>query len=59
MPLGGGGVVWTAPGSVTVGLGDNRTFGGSNTSDFGLPTQLPGATLTLDGTVVIDKGTLQ
>jgi leucyl aminopeptidase (aminopeptidase T) len=59
LPLGSGRVVWTVPGSVTVGLGDNRGFGGTNASDFSLATQLPGATLTADGTTVIDKGTIK
>jgi leucyl aminopeptidase (aminopeptidase T) len=59
LPLGSGQVVWTVPGSVTVGLGDNRGFGGTNASDFGLATQLPGATLTVDGATVIDKGVLK
>ncbi len=59
LPLGSGLVVWTVPGSVTVGLGDNRGFGGTNASDFGLATQLPAATLAVDGTIAIDKGTLK
>jgi hypothetical protein len=57
-PLGSGRVVWTALGSLTVGLGDNRGFGGTFASDFALATQFPGATLTADGTSVIDKGAL-
>jgi leucyl aminopeptidase (aminopeptidase T) len=59
LPVGSGRVVWTVPGSITLGLGDNRGFGGSNASDFGLATQIPGATLTADGTVLIDNGTLK
>jgi hypothetical protein len=52
LPLGSGRVVWTVPGSITVGLGDNRGFGGSNASDFELATQHPGAILEADGTSV-------
>jgi leucyl aminopeptidase (aminopeptidase T) len=59
MPLGSGRVIWTALGSVTVGLGDNRAFGGSNASDFGLATQLPEATLQADGTTVVERGSLR
>ncbi len=47
------------PGSITVGLGDNRGFGGTSASDFGLATQLPEVTLTANGTTVIDKGTMK
>jgi len=59
LPLGTGRIIWTAPGAVTVGLGDNRGFGGTNASDFGLATQLGGATLKADGTAVIENGTLK
>jgi leucyl aminopeptidase (aminopeptidase T) len=59
LPLGSGQVVWTVPGSITVGLGDNRGFGGTNASEFGLATQLPQATLVADGATVIEKGALK
>ena len=59
LPLESGRVVWTAPGSVAVGLGDNRGFGGTNASDFSLATQLGGATVKADGKVVIENGALK
>jgi len=59
LPLGTGRIIWTAPGSVTVGFGDNRAFGGSNTSDFGIPAQLGGATVTIDGRPVVVNGRLR
>jgi leucyl aminopeptidase (aminopeptidase T) len=59
LPVGTGRVIWTAPGSVTIGLGDNRGFGGNNTSDFGLALQLSGATVTVDGKPVVANGRLR
>ncbi len=59
LPLGTGRVVWTAPGSIVIGFGDNRGWGGSNASDFAFNGQLGGATLTVDGKPVIDKGQLK
>jgi leucyl aminopeptidase (aminopeptidase T) len=58
-PVGTGRIVWTVPGSIVVGLGDNRAFGGTNASDFGLAGQLGGATLKVDGRVVIENGQLK
>lgn len=59
LPVGSGRIIWTAPGSVVFGFGENRGFGGSNTSDFGLVAQLGGATLTVDGRPVIERGRLR
>lgn len=59
LPVGTGRVIWTAPGSVTLGLGDNRGFGGNNTSDFGIALQLAGATVTVDGKPVVANGRLR
>ena len=59
LPLGSGRIVWTAPGSVTIGVGDNRAFGGTNSSDFGFPAQLGDATLKVDGTSVVANGRLR
>jgi leucyl aminopeptidase (aminopeptidase T) len=56
VPLGSGVIVWGASGSVTIGFGDNRGFGGTNASDFGFATQLGGATLAVDGKPVITNG---
>ena len=59
LPVGTGQIIWTAPGAVTVGLGDNRGFGGTNASDFGLATQLAGATVKVDGKTVVESGALK
>ncbi|MDP9178181.1 MAG: aminopeptidase [Gemmatimonadota bacterium] len=59
LPVGTGRLVWTAIGSVAVGLGDNRVFGGTNVSDFGLSSQLGGATVKVDGRTVVDNGALK
>ena len=59
LPVGTGQIVWTAPGAVTVGLGDNRGFGGTNASDFALATQIGGATVKVDGKTVVDNGALK
>ena len=59
LPVGTGRIVWTAPGAVTLGLGDNRGFGGTNASDFGLATQIGGATVKADGKVVVENGVLK
>lgn len=59
LPTGSGRVVWTAPGSIVFGFGDNRSFGGDNQSDFGFTAQIGGATLTVDGKPVISAGRLR
>ncbi len=59
LPVGSGRIVWTAPGSVVIGFGDNRGFGGTNTSDFGFAAQLSGATVTIDGKPVVANGRLR
>jgi leucyl aminopeptidase (aminopeptidase T) len=59
LPLGTGRVVWTAPGSIVLGFGDNRAFGGGNQSDFSFVAQLGGATMTVDGKAVITAGRLK
>jgi leucyl aminopeptidase (aminopeptidase T) len=58
VPVGKGRVMWGAPGSVVVGLGDNRGFGGTNASDFGIAGQIGGATLKADSTTIIANGQL-
>jgi leucyl aminopeptidase (aminopeptidase T) len=59
LPVGSGRIIWTAPGSVVIGFGDNRGFGGSNTSDFGFAAQLSGATVSVDGRPVVASGRLR
>jgi hypothetical protein len=46
------------PGAVTVGLGDNRGFGGTNASDFALATQLAGAAVRAGDAAIVESGTL-
>ena len=59
LPVGSGRTIWTAPGSVVLGFGDNRGFGGSNVSDFGFAAQLGGATVSVDGNPVVASGRLR
>ena len=59
LPVGSGRTVWTAPGSVVLGFGDNRGLGGTNVSDFGLGTQLGNATVKVDGVTIINNGHLK
>lgn len=59
LPVGSGRIIWTAPGSVVIGFGDNRGFGGGNTSDFGFAAQLDRATVTVDGKPVVANGRLR
>jgi leucyl aminopeptidase (aminopeptidase T) len=59
LPVGSGRVIWSAPGSVTFGFGDNRGFGGSNSSTFGTVAQLTSATITVDGKSVVQNGRLR
>jgi aminopeptidase len=58
-PLGTGWMVWSAPGSVSFEVGDNRGFGGTTVSDFDLVAQLGGATVNIDGKPVITKGVIR
>ena len=50
---------WVPAGSVTVGSGNNTWAGGENGVSFGWTGFLPGSTVTIDGKVVVDKGTLK
>lgn len=59
LPVGSGRIIWGAPGSVVIGFGDNREFGGNNTSDFAFAAQLGGATVTVDGKPVVANGRLR
>jgi leucyl aminopeptidase (aminopeptidase T) len=59
LPVGTGRIIWTVPGAVTVGFGDNRSFGGSNASDFGLALQLGRATVKVDGKAIVENGVLK
>ena len=59
LPVGSGRIIWTAPGSVVIGFGDNRGFGGNNNSDFGFAAQVDRATVTVDGKQVVANGRLR
>jgi hypothetical protein len=51
-------LAYMATGMVTVGVGNNLWAGGDNKSSFDLPGHLPGSTLAIDGTVLVEKGKL-
>lgn len=51
-------VAWMAAGTVTVGLGDNTWAGGMNNSPFEFYNHLSGATLKVDGNVLVEAGEL-
>ncbi|HUR95462.1 MAG TPA: aminopeptidase [Gemmatimonadales bacterium] len=49
---------WSQAGMITIGIGNNLWAGGENTGDFGFVVQIPNASLTVDGTTVVDRGKL-
>ncbi len=59
LPTNTGRIVWMAAGGVTVGMGDNTGWGGTNVSSFGLSLPVSGATLALDGKELISGGVLK
>jgi aminopeptidase len=59
LPTNTGRVVWMAPGAVTIGMGDNTGWGGSNVSTFGLAGSVDASTLSVDGKALIRDGVLQ
>jgi leucyl aminopeptidase (aminopeptidase T) len=58
-PTDTGAIVWMAPGAVTVGIGDNTGWNGSNVSSFALSAPVSRATLAVDGKVLIENGVLK
>lgn len=50
---------WMPAGAVTLGTGGNDWAGGDNSVPYGIIVFLPGATVTLDGKPVVEKGTLK
>jgi leucyl aminopeptidase (aminopeptidase T) len=52
-------VAWMPAGMVTIAVGNNTWAGGKNTVNFGMAPFLPGSTLTVDGTVLVDGGALK
>jgi aminopeptidase len=59
LPTNSGRIIWVAPGAVTIGMGDNTGWGGTNVSTFGLAGSVEAATLSVDGKALIKAGTLQ
>jgi len=59
LPTDTGRIVWMAPGGVTIGIGDNTGWGGTNTSNFGLSCAVSRATLSAEGKPVIENGVLR
>jgi len=49
---------WEMGGMVTLSTGDNAWAGGSTKSDVGLSFHIPGATVTINGKTVVEKGKL-
>ena len=58
-PTNTGRVIWMAPGGVTIGLGDNTLWSGTNVSNFGLSGAVTNATLAVDGKIIIENGVLK
>ncbi len=50
---------WVPAGMVTVGVGNNAWAGGANNVNFSIYPKLPGSTVEVDGTVVVDGGKLK
>ncbi len=50
---------WVPAGMVTVGVGNNAWAGGANNVNFSIYPKLPGSTVEVDGTVVVDGGKLR
>lgn len=59
LPTNTGRIVWMAPGGMTIGMGDNTGWGGTNVSSFGLAGSVSAATLSVDGKALIKNGVLQ
>jgi len=59
VPTNTGHIVWMAPGAVTIGLGDNTGWGGTNVSNFNLAVPVSAATLSADGKAIIENGSLK
>jgi len=50
---------YIAAGSVSLGIGDDTTMGGTNVSAYAAYGFLPGATVEVDGKAIIEKGVLK
>jgi leucyl aminopeptidase (aminopeptidase T) len=58
-PLTTGAIVWPEAGAVTVVFGNDVIAGGSNNSDFSFAAELGGASITVGGKPVVEKGRLK
>ena len=47
-----------ARGTVSIGIGDNQSFGGANTSSYGFNAYNSHATVTIDGKPIVEEGRL-
>ena len=52
-------VAWMPAGMVTVGIGNNTWVGGENNVGYSLALFLTGATVTVDGKIIVEKGVLK
>ena len=59
LPTNTGRIVWMVPGGVTIGLGDNTFWGGTNVSEFGLAGAITAPTLSAGGKTLIENGTMK
>ncbi|HTL31835.1 MAG TPA: aminopeptidase [Kofleriaceae bacterium] len=50
---------WMGAGMVTIGIGGNAWAGGTNKEPFSLAYQLAGATVSLDGKILVENGQLK
>ena len=50
---------WVPAGMITVGIGNNTWAGGDNDINFGIWWFLPGMSLTIDGTPIVENGALK
>jgi aminopeptidase len=58
LPEGAAVNVWSRAGAVTVAVGDNTWAGGENRVNFSVSPEVPAATVTVDGTVLVKDGKL-
>ena len=59
IPQGSDMVAWMPAGMVTVGIGNNTWVGGENNVGYSLALFLIGATVTVDGKIIVEKGVLK
>lgn len=52
-------VAWMPAGMVTVGIGSNVWAGGENKTPFGYTFFVPGSTVKVDGTILVENGVLK